>query len=201
VTGPADQPPGRSGPAPRVDQQAAVEQVATRVQMVIDAAERAAEAIRLDAENQAADYLTEARRRADALTARRVSQIADLTDELVHHADAVRRHSERMVASLEQAIRSVEEEDDPPAGEAVSSGPDHDEVTGGAAQTASSPVGGDPERASDTGAPPASIPAETLLYATRLAIARSDREAVAEALRSELGIADPEPVLARVFDR
>ncbi|HET6831310.1 MAG TPA: hypothetical protein VFH44_08185 [Solirubrobacterales bacterium] len=78
-----------------------------QLQTVIAAAERAAEAIRRDAEEQARRHLAEAQRRADRMTAERVGLISELTDDLIRHATNVRDHSEQMVRALEDAIDSV----------------------------------------------------------------------------------------------
>lgn len=93
--------------APSPSIQAMMSQMTERMQLVIDAAERAAEAIRYDAEEQAARHLAEAQRKADRLTAERIGMIAELTDDLLFHAGQVREHSEQMVKSLEDAIESV----------------------------------------------------------------------------------------------
>ena len=82
-------------------------QMTTQLQTVIDAAERAAEAIRFDAEEQARHHLAEAQRKADRLTAERVGLISELTDDLIRHASTVRDHSEQMIRALEDAISSV----------------------------------------------------------------------------------------------
>ncbi len=84
-----------------------MQRMTEQVQTVIDAAERAAEAIRYDAEEQARRHLAEAQRKADRLTAERVGLISELTDDLVRHAANVRDHSEQMVRALEDAIHSV----------------------------------------------------------------------------------------------
>ena len=93
------------GPSPSV--QATMNQMTDRMQTVIDAAERAADAIRLDAEEQARRHLSEAQRKADRMTAERVRLISELTDDLIRHAATVRDHSEQMVRALEDAISSV----------------------------------------------------------------------------------------------
>lgn len=114
-----------------------VQQVGERVQRLIDAAERAADAIREDAERQANEYLAEAQRRADRLTTDRIQLIANLTDDLIVHAGAVRSHSERMVDSLEQTIKTIT------AGERIELDPDRAPSLGrGVEQSADS----DPDR-------------------------------------------------------
>ena len=82
-------------------------QVTGRLQTVIEAAERAADAIRHDAEEQARRHLAEAQHKADRLTTERVKLISQLTDDLIEHASVVKQHSEEMVGALEQAISTV----------------------------------------------------------------------------------------------
>lgn len=96
-------------PVPSSGAQQTMSQMTQRLQTVIDAAERAAQAIRYDAEEQARRHLAEAQRKADQLTAERVALISDLTDDLIRHAGVVRDRSEQMVAGLEDAINSVTE--------------------------------------------------------------------------------------------
>ncbi len=92
-------------PSPNVRQ--TMQEMTDQMQTVIEAAERAADAIRSDAEEQARRHLAEAQRKADRLTAERVGLISELTDDLIRHAANVRDHSERMVRALEDAINSV----------------------------------------------------------------------------------------------
>lgn len=99
--------PHQIEPAPSPAVQVTMDQMTDRLQTVIDAAERAAEAIRVDAEAQARQHLAEAQQKADRLTAERVRLIAELTDDLIDHASVVKQHSEQMVGALEQAIHSV----------------------------------------------------------------------------------------------
>ena len=110
--GPLEQGGGRfdawpAGPGPSASVQATMSRMTEQLRTVIDAAERAADAIRLDAERQAQRYLIEAQREADRLTAERVRLISELTDELVRQADTVRDQSERMSQVLDEAIASA----------------------------------------------------------------------------------------------
>lgn len=105
---PAANPYGQHAPlVPSPSVRATMNQMTERMQTVIDAAERAAEAIRFDAEEQARRHLVEAQRKADRMTAERVRLISELTDDLIRHAGQVREHSEQMVESLENAIATV----------------------------------------------------------------------------------------------
>ena len=102
-------------PAPSASVQSTIHQMTDQLQTVIEAAERAAEAIRHDAEEQARRHLAEAQRKADRLTAERVGLISELTDDLIRHAANVRDHSEQMVRALEDAINSVTDKLEQPA--------------------------------------------------------------------------------------
>lgn len=170
--------------APELEAQSAL--MTERLQAVIEAAERAAGAIRYDAEDRASRHLAEAQHRADRLTADRVRAISLLTDDLIEHAALVKRHSEQMVIALEQAVDSV----------ASRLG-----VSGSAGAPSAAPAPSEPAaRSALAGSPePAPPPAAALLRATQLAAAGGSRASIADALRSEFGI-DPGPVLARILD-
>lgn len=221
-------------PSPNV--QATMQQMTEQLQTVIDAAERAAEAIRYDAEEQARRHLAEAQRKADRLTAERVGLISELTDDLVRHAANVRDHSEQMVRALEDAINSVTDKLEQPAmtdpfpgteipgpslpfGEPLDSPPpppppapetrvdagSYTDLVGGRPPlqpaVPSDPLPAQPPQPPQPAQPaePAEVPQEALLYATRLAIAGEDRETIANALRSQYGIADPAPIVDRML--
>ena len=64
---------------PSTAAQSTIDQMTDQLQSVIGAAERAAEAIRRDAEEQARLHLAEAQRKADRLTAERVGLISELS--------------------------------------------------------------------------------------------------------------------------
>ncbi|MCB0875125.1 MAG: hypothetical protein R2718_13035 [Solirubrobacterales bacterium] len=113
-----------ASPLPSPNVQQTMQEMTDQMQSVISAAERAAEAIRFDAEEQARRHLAEAQRKADRLTAERVGLISELTDDLMRHASTVRDHSEQMIRALENAINSVTEKlDQPGMTEPFSSGP------------------------------------------------------------------------------
>lgn len=211
-------------PSPNV--QATMTQMTTQLQTVIDAAERAAEAIRYDAEEQARHHLAEAQRKADRLTAERVGLISDLTDDLIRHASTVRDHSEQMIRALEDAISSVTTKLEQPAlaeslggsygseipgqtaldGSAVPSTPSYSAPAAGPSAPVGAPAVATPSPA-PVAQPAAAAPAassapiseEALLHATRLAVAGNDRATISAALRDGYGVADPDPVVARVL--
>ena len=132
------------GPAPSASVQSTIHQMTDQLQTVIEAAERAAEAIRHDAEEQARRHLAEAQRKADRLTAERVGLISELTDDLIRHAANVRDHSEQMVRALEDAINSVTDKLEQPA---------MSDPLGAAVATPSPPLGDQPARERDGPAP------------------------------------------------
>lgn len=195
---------------PSANVQATMSQMTTQLQTVIDAAERAAEAIRFDAEEQARHHLAEAQRKADRLTAERVGLISDLTDDLIRHASTVRDHSEQMIRALEDAISSVTTKLEQPAltdslayppseipgqVELGGSAPTVAGSTQPAAAFAPAPV----SQPSPAPQPAAPVSEEALLHATRLAVAGNDHATIAAALRDGYGVADPDPLVARVL--
>ncbi len=219
------------GPIPSANVQATMTQMTSQLQTVIDAAERAAEAIRFDAEEQARHHLAEAQRKADRLTAERVGLISDLTDDLIRHASTVRDHSEQMIRALEDAISSVTTKLEQPAltdalgygstgaipGQTALEGaadvapqaaaPAYSTPQVAAAPTYSAAPAATPTEAasaqpSPAGAAPqpgSAVSEEALLHATRLAVAGNDHATIAAALRDGYGVADPEPLVARVL--
>ena len=209
---------GEAAPSPSASVQATMNQMTDRLQTVIDAAERAADAIRHDAEEQARRHLAEAQRKADRMTAERVRMISELTDDLIRHAGAVRDHSEQMVSSLEDAITSVTGKLDEAALAESAGAEDGYEAPHLAPVPApsTSPNPAVPEAVADHTPPspdppvpapeipstePAAVSQEAILHATRLAVAGNDREEISRALREEHGVSDPDPIVDRVFGR
>jgi vacuolar-type H+-ATPase subunit H len=203
-------------PSPSV--QATMHQMTDQLQTVIDAAERAAEAIRFDAEEQARRHLAEAQRKADRLTAERVGLISELTDDLVRHAANVRDHSEQMVRALEDAIDSVTDKLEQPAmtdplqsptppgpslpfAEPLADSGGYADPLGEptSTQTPPSPLAQAAPAAAAPEPMELAVSQEALIHATRLAVAGEDRETIASALRDLYGVSNPEPVVDRVL--
>ncbi len=197
------------GPSPSV--QVTMNQMTDQLQTVIDAAERAAAAIRQDAEEQARRHLAEAQQKADRLTAERVRLIAQLTDDLLRHAGTVREQSEVMVDSLETAIRAVTRKLDEPTGAplqdpATTPGPTSNpapqaviEAMPVPAPTTSPAQPHSMREVEPEPAVPMGFSQDALLQATRLAVSGADRETIEMALRNDYGIDDPTPVVDRVL--
>ena len=133
--------------------QQTMREMTDQMQAVIETAERAAEAIRFDAEEQARRHLAEAQRKADRLTAERVGLISELTDDLMRHASTVRDHSEQMIRALEDAITSVTEKLDQPG-----MTDDFGASSTGPSLLAEDPPGGAPELHPPPPPPPLSTP-------------------------------------------
>src|SRR5919106_1104898 len=94
-----DYPPDE-GPVPGGAPDAESGPVGSRIESVIDAAERAAAGIRQDAEEWARRYLEDSRRKADEIAAHRVRELSDLTDTLMSRARAVAQQSDELIAAL-----------------------------------------------------------------------------------------------------
>lgn len=91
-------------PAPSPSVESTIAQMTEHMQAVIDAAERAATAIRSDAEKEAHRRLAEARREADRLTAARMELITELTEDFARLAEGLRDQSEQMARAVEDVV-------------------------------------------------------------------------------------------------
>ena len=74
-----------------------------RIQVIIEAAEKAAAGIIEDADAQAHHYIEASRDRADVLADERVRVMSDLTDTLIRQAEMVKRQSDELLAALDTA--------------------------------------------------------------------------------------------------
>ncbi len=74
-----------------------------RIQVIIEAAEKAAAGIIEDADAQARRYIDASRQKADVLADERVRVMSDLTDTLIRQAEMVRRQSDDLLAALDSA--------------------------------------------------------------------------------------------------
>jgi hypothetical protein len=110
-------PPEQAGPG------GAVEPVGTRIESVLEAAERAATGIKQDAEEWAQRYLDESRRKADDMASARVQELSDLTDTLISRARAVAQQSDQLLAALDDVGRRLVDAARPAGGNAGSPEP------------------------------------------------------------------------------
>jgi hypothetical protein len=112
-------PPGGPGqyppppPPPPSPLRETVSSATERIQVIIEAAEKAASGIIEDAEAQARRYLDDSRRRADMLAEQRLRAMAEVTDSLLQQAETVKRQSDDLIASLDSARGQIENRDRP----------------------------------------------------------------------------------------
>jgi len=97
-------PPGPSSPL-----RDSVSSATARIQVIIEAAEKAAAGIIEDAEAQARRYLEESRQRADRVADERARVMTELTDSLIEQAETVKRQSEELISALDQAKLQIED--------------------------------------------------------------------------------------------
>jgi len=99
-TGGEGQRPEGGGIPPLRD---SVSSAGDRIQVIIEAAEKAAAGIIEDADAQAHRYIDASRERADVLADERVRVMSDLTDTLIRQAEMVKRQSDDLLAALDTA--------------------------------------------------------------------------------------------------
>lgn len=168
---------------------------AERLAAIVEAAERAAVSVIDDAEAQARRRLAEAEAEADRLLADRLAALSELADSLLAEAEAVRGQSERLVAALEQARRSLGTggPEARPAREAPR--PNH--------LSAVDPVDAPaPPRPTELRAAPGGEPgsaAGARLLATQMAVSGSSREEIEAKLRNGFEIEDTASILDAIL--
>jgi small-conductance mechanosensitive channel len=162
---------------------------AERLEAIVEAAERAAEGVIDDAEEQARAYLAEARARADREAEERLRPLAGLTDSLLAEAAALRQQAERLQATLEEAKARLEQNGALPAEEPR-------ERRGHLAAVAPITDGRVPvEQDSERGG----APSGARLLATQMAVSGSSREEIERRLRNEFGIEDAHAILDAIM--
>lgn len=190
-----EQPTTPDGPEQRAKEVAIrppVTSAAERIQVIVEAAERAAAGVIEDAEVQAERYLEESRRRADALAEERAGELAEITGSLVSQAQELKRQSDELMAAIDRAKARIEQKVlgelgapagdvwEAPAAEPRPEAPHLKPVEGAA--------GDDP-----------SLPAGARLLATQMAVAGNSRDEIEARLRSEFGIDDAGPMLDAIL--
>ncbi|HEX8754444.1 MAG TPA: hypothetical protein VF731_13610 [Solirubrobacterales bacterium] len=173
---------------------------AERLGQIVEAAERAAEAVIDDAEAEARRYLDDARARADRLVAERVQEAGELTDSLIARAEEIRRQAEALVDALEEARSRL-------AGEAEGEEPASPPRTSRSHLSAVTPVArprlvaDDSEREEPlaASAAPNGTPAAARLLATQMAISGSSRQEIELRLRNGFEIEDTAAILDAIL--
>ena len=80
-----------------------------RIELIIEAAEKAAAGIIEDAEAQARTYLEQSRQRADQIANERAAGLSELADSLMTRAESVKRQSADLIEALEAARAQIAE--------------------------------------------------------------------------------------------
>lgn len=99
--------PEGGGPPPEETPGAESGPVGSRIESVLDAAERAANGIRQDAEEWARQYMEQTRKNADEMAANRVQELSQLTDSLMTRARSVAKQSDDLISALDDAARGL----------------------------------------------------------------------------------------------
>jgi hypothetical protein len=147
--------------------------VSARVDDVLQAAERAAAAIRQEASEWANKHKAVARRDADKMAGERARELSALAEELVAGASAVIRQSDEFLRALDQS-----------AGTAAGNG------------AAAQEDGANDIQPTEGAELPISDRAR--LLAAQMAVAESPRDEIAQRLQEEFGIQDAGPMLDRM---
>jgi hypothetical protein len=152
-----------------------------RIQGIIDAAERAADEIRADAEDAAQSYLVEKRDEVDRLVEDRAEALRELVRSLVSRAEELRGQAQDMAREVETMFAGLTDirADEPASGSKKWTGP---KPVAYAGTNASERASGDQAQ---------EPPEEAVLRATQLAVAGSGRVEIEEALRREFGLEQP----------
>jgi hypothetical protein len=160
---------------------------AERLESIVEAAERAAESVIDDAEEQGRRYLAEARARADAEAARRRDSLAELTGPLLDQASDLRARAEHLEAAVEQLRSRLE-------ALAVDVPEEAEERRGRTPHLiAVEPVAdAEPE-------PPGQTPAGARLLATQMAVSGHSREEIEQRLRNGFQIEDTTAILDAIL--
>ena len=191
-----------------------------RIELIIEAAERAAAGIIADAEAQARSYLEQSRVRADQIATERSAGLSELADSLMTRAESVKEQSADLIEALESARAQIAAKlsedvsipplEDTPAAEAAAApgGVAAPEAAGESAEPEASAAVEEPDPAPEpVPEPPPPAPsapaarptgpasAGARLLATQMAVAGSSRDEIASRLENEFGIADPDEML------
>jgi hypothetical protein len=215
--------PEGGGPPPDESSGPETEAVGSRIESVLDAAERAASGIRQDAEEWARQYMDETRRKADEMATQRVQELSQLTDSLMNRARSVAKQSDDLISALDDAARGLlttggSGGSAPPTASLQTSTPPAAPLPPAAAPPAEpAPAQPPPGRHAPEAAPPRAEPAPpppppaapsgrndsrvsegARLLATQMAVAGSSRDEIAWRLREEFAIQDSSAILDEI---
>jgi hypothetical protein len=166
-----------------------VANVGSRVQEILDTAERLATEIRAEAQAAGDNYLYERRREAEQAVEDGVREFTGLTHSVAARVETLQREASALVEALEDARRRLETL-------ARSVEPQHPPTIGSPVVQPAPPDG------AETGTEPAGddkIPEQAILRATQMAVAGIERTEIELMLRTEFGIRDPGSVVDQML--
>jgi hypothetical protein len=175
-----------------------VSEATTRIEEIIDAAERVAEAIRAEAEADARRLVAEREREVDRMAEERARELGELAGLLTERARYVFEQVEGLARALERTAAAIRAGGVPAAsaGEALEGGADepssderHDraEAQPGPARPASPPQRGGAD--------------EPLLRAIQMAVAGSERAEIETTLHRDYGVDEPGAIVDQILGR
>jgi len=157
-----------------------VANVGSRIQDMLDTAERVAGEIRADAESAGRTYLQERQREADRVVQERMTELDAITQSLAARAASMEHEMTSFVAEVEQVrwrmARLIGDDATPGAQQA----------TGDGAAANGAPR---PPEVNDRG-----ISQAATLRATQMAVAGADRSDIEHMLRDQFGMDDPSAI-------
>jgi len=163
---------------------------AERLEAIVEAAERAAESVIDDAEEQARRHLAQARAEADRVGEGKASGIGELLETLLGQAIALRQEAERLQATLEAAQAQLQTGGTEEKGEQQQS-PPPPRLRAIAGDEEEEPEPAAEDRRSDA--------AGARLLATQMAVSGSSREEIEERLRNRFEIEDTKAILDAIL--
>jgi vacuolar-type H+-ATPase subunit H len=186
-------------------QQTLAASTAERIGAIVEAAEKAAVTVIDDAEAQARRHLEQAEAEADRLVAERLGSLGELTGELTAQAEAIKAESERLLALLDEAKRSLGAAGAPesgPVGEPEPARPTHLTAVTAVGEPEPVPLGNFTTADEENGAPAdgeARTPAGARLLATQMAVSGSSRAEIEARLRNGFEIEDTGAILDAIL--
>jgi len=192
--------PGTSGSRLRE----AVAAATDRVQEIVDAAERVAHDVRREAEAEAERYLAERRREADRLAAGQRELLEQVATTLRERLASLEAQGAALVAEVERALERLGAGDAAPSEGRPPASPlsPVPEPRGSQPVAEVAPPAGEPASTAGVRDPGAGeLRERALIRATQMAVSGSGREEIESALRTELGVAEPAPIVDEILGR
>jgi hypothetical protein len=182
-----------------------VSEATARIEEVIDAAERAAESIRAEAEAEASRYLEDRRHEADRVVEERTRELDELSRVLSERARFAAEQVETLAAAVQRGVDAIRgpQAPAPPAKTPPLRLASEQPEPPGAPEPPRAPgpsEGDEPPAPGNEGRFTRGTPSEEpLLRATQMAVAGSARDEIEQALRREFGLEEPRPIVDQIL--